>query len=69
MKLIIDYRDGGQDTISDFESVSFVSNGNRKVITNDFSGFNLSDRTYNFKGAYQLSLRGDIIKSIALLDN
>lgn len=69
MKLIIEYRDGARETISDFESVSFVSNGNRKVVTNDFSEFNLSDRTYNFKGAYQLSLRGDIIKSLALLDD
>ena len=70
MKLIIIYKNGSDDIISDFESVSYVSNGSRKTLTDDLSTFSIADgRTYNFKGSYQLSVNGSEIKTIALVND
>lgn len=70
MKLIIDFKTGSDETISEFESVSYVANGSRKTLTDDLSTFSISDgRTYNFKGRYQLSVNGSEIKSIALIND
>lgn len=70
MKLIIDYKNGSNDVIPDFESVSYVSSGSRKTLTNDLSTFSIADgRTYNFKGNYQLSVNGSEIKTIALVND
>ena len=70
MKLIIDFKTGSDETISDFESVSYVANGRRITLTDDLSTFSIADgRTYNFKGRYQLSVNGSEIKSIALIND
>lgn len=59
-KLTIYLKRDEEIIIRDFKELSYLSSGgSRVVLTDDFSKLNIHDsRTYNFKGAKQVSITG-----------